>query len=63
MNQAIRILAFVKQLKDSNLRYKIAYRRTIYYGYNILNGDELDYAIYNHFNQIGPQQLVGNISI
>jgi hypothetical protein len=57
MNQAVRILAFVKRLRDSNLRYKIAYRRTVNNGYNVQNGDELDQAIYDYFNQKGPTTI------
>lgn len=57
MNQVIRILAFVKRLKDSNLRYKIAYRRTVYNGYGIQNGDELDQAIFDYFNQKDPTTI------
>ncbi len=57
MNQVIRILAFVKRLKDSNLRYKIAYRRTVYNGYDIQNGDELDKAILDYFNDKNPTTI------
>lgn len=54
MNQVIRILSFVQRLRDSNLRYKIVYRRVNYNGYNIENGDELDQAIFDYFNQKKP---------
>lgn len=57
MNQVIRILAFVERLKDSNLRYKIAYRRTVYNGYDIQNGDELDKAILDYFNDKNPTTI------
>jgi hypothetical protein len=57
MNQVIRVLAFVKRLKDSNLRYKIAYRRTVYNGYDIQNGDELDNAILDCFNDKKPTTI------
>jgi len=57
MNQVIRILAFVKCLKDSNLRYKIAYRRTVYNGYDNQNGDELDNAILDYFNDKNPTTI------
>jgi|YelNatPaOPRAMG01_1025707.scaffolds.fasta_scaffold45020_2 hypothetical protein len=51
MNQVIRILAYIKRVRDFNLRYKIAYRRAIYNGYDVQNGDEVDQAIYDYFNQ------------
>jgi hypothetical protein len=54
MNQVIRILLFVKRLRDSNLRYMIAYRRTVYNTYDIQNGDELDQAIFDYFNDKKP---------
>lgn len=57
MNQAIRIISFIKRIKDSNLRYKIVYRRTVYSGYNIQTGDELDHAIYNYLNQLNPTTI------
>ncbi len=57
MNQVIRILAFVKRLKDSSLRYKIAYQRTVYNGYDIQNGDELDRAIFDYFNDKKPTTI------
>ena len=57
MNQVIRILAFVKRLRDSNLRYKAAYRRSIYVGYNIEIGDEIDQAIFDYFNQKTPTSI------
>ena len=57
MNQVIRILSFVKRLRDSNLRYMIAYRRTAYNGYDIQNGDELDQTIFDYFNQKTPTTI------
>lgn len=57
MRQAIRILLFIKRLRDSNIRYMIAYRRTIYNGYDIQNGDDLDKAIFNYFNEKQPTTI------
>lgn len=57
MNQIIRILYFVKGLRNSTLRYKIAYRRTVYNRYDIQKGDELDQAIFDYFNQKEPTTI------
>lgn len=57
MKQAIRILLFIKRLRDSNIRYMILYRRTIYNGYNVQNGDDLDQAIFNYFNDKQPTTI------
>jgi hypothetical protein len=57
MNQVIRILGFVKRLRNGNLRYKIAYRRTIYNGYDSQNGDELDQAIFEYFDDKDPTAI------
>jgi hypothetical protein len=58
MNQVIRILAVVIRLRDSNVRYKIAYRRSIYNGYDAQNGDDLDQAIFDFFRQKNPTQIL-----
>jgi hypothetical protein len=62
MNQVIRILLFVKRLRDSNLTYKIAYRRELYNGYEFQNGDELDQAIFNFFNDKQPTTIRWEVS-
>jgi hypothetical protein len=62
MNQAIRILLFEKRLRDSNLTYKIAYRRTLYNGYEFQNGDELDQVIFNFFNDKQPTTIRWEVS-
>ncbi len=57
MNQIIRILSLVFRFKKGNFRYKIAYLRTNYDGYNISTGDLIDNLIYQYFSAKGPAQI------
>ena len=62
MNQVIRILAIVFRYKDHTFRYKIAYRRTYYQGYDIATGDALDVEIYSFFEAKTPTQIWWEVS-
>lgn len=57
MNRILRILRVAFNLREGGvIQYKIAYYRDLYDGYNSTNGDELDAAVKQYFDDKNPTQ-------
>ncbi len=55
MNMALRVLSVSFLVYRWNVKYKIAYARTMYKGYDLQAGDEIDHAIKKVFQSKKPQ--------
>ena len=57
MSQLTRVLAVVFQQSNGVLRFKIAYKRSLYPDYDIKDGDQLDESILRFFQNLNPTKV------